>query len=159
MKTKNTIKALALGIIAAIVAMFLELSLLHLPQEKVSIFSDSLEVTLPFLIVAAIIEELLKLFFIFKAYKDLNDKNQIIGSSLALGAGFFIIEFLLRQSSFESLFLMQFFGVLLVHLLTSLIAGTILFKKKTSSIPLFLQIMLVITVIHIAYNFLIYRFS
>ncbi len=159
MKIKKFLRPFSFGILAAVFALFLELLLSFLPIETIENFSGSLVNILPFLVIIALIEESLKGIFIFKTYSVLKDKSDIIKSSLAIGTGFFFLEFIARQSYYSPFSFFKFSGVFFVHLLTSFLAGNIVLKKQKNDLPVFFLALFLNLLIHAIYNISIFIFS
>jgi hypothetical protein len=143
------------GMIAAAIALIVELVLQILFFQRSEIFTPEIIVLLPsFIILAALTEEIVKYVFIANNFRRLENKGEIIKNSLLIGFGFFIVEIALRHSTYDYLPLFQFLGVLILHLTTSLLAGIILKKSAAKKIA-FLPTILLNFLLHIGYNFFI----
>jgi RsiW-degrading membrane proteinase PrsW (M82 family) len=111
----------------------------------------------PILIVAVIIEEIIKLLMISKTAKDLIGRKQIFFSSLVLGLGFSLIEvilYLYGNGAGLDLFSFSILGVLAVHLVTCAFAGFVWSQNQNVYFSV-VRILLVNTTIHLGYNLFI----
>lgn len=145
---------LFIGIIAALGALIFELLILIIFPIASEIFLDKISFIL---ILGVLVEESFKLIIIWKIYNLAQNKNNIFLNSIFIGAGFFLMEFVLSVSAYRPLSviklagLSQYLGPLFVHLSTSAIFGYYFYKLKktfiTGAFVFFLAIIL-----HLAFN-------
>lgn len=142
------IQAFFEGIIAALGALVLELSL--------PIFGFSLiETSLFFLLFTAIIEETIKYVFIYNHYYKSKTQTKIIASAFFIGLGFAFIDILFKISASGQNVFLSFLGILLVHLFTTTILGVFFLKSKSKSFFLGIFFVGLNILLHFFYNFLI----
>jgi RsiW-degrading membrane proteinase PrsW (M82 family) len=161
----RVIRPTFLGIIAAIFTLILEI-----------VFSFFQELDFNFLfetvswasVLFIFIEEILKIFIIWKNYSDTKEKNspqEILCESWLIGFGFSIVEiWLIFLSSLSPINFSDSFsllGIALVHIGTSGFIGFLLIKKPSLKNFRTLALLLLIPIaFHFFYNFLIiYSFN
>ena len=146
------IKSFFLGILAAIGALFFELSFsLFFPEEKQAYFFTHFSV---FLVLSALTEEIVKYAVIYKTFSAVEKKGAIIFGGFLVGLGFSATElFLNYYSGFDLLNIPYYFiaGLLLVHIFTSVFAANVVSKKQN---PYFMatRVLIFNSLIHILYN-------
>jgi len=152
----NPTKSFVLGIIAAVLALILEVVVsLAFPEE---IAAQTYFQKFTWLLLATVlIEESLKLIFLLKI-SSFVEKNKLIVQGLFLGAGFGITELLLKKLFQENLSLLSLLPAFFIHLITCLIASFILSKQAKFSKLKSFSILALISLIHLIYNLLIIYF-
>lgn len=147
------LESLFLGIIAALGALFLEAAFLTV-FEPSSVSSKEL-FSFGYMFFAAIaIEELLKLAVIHKA---LPQKNNYVINALFFGLGFSFLEIALVYWNNQNRIaynLEGIFGIVMIHVSTSLIAGYSLAGRAKKSFFTYSQIFITILIVHSSYNIL-----
>lgn len=150
-----TIKSFFLGILAALFALFFELSFsLFFPEEKQALFFTRFSL---FLIISALVEEITKYAVIYKSFSDVEKRRTIIFGGFLVGLGFSVTEFFLNYYSKLDLINIPFYfllGMIFIHIFTSVFAANVVSKKQnkyfTASRALIFN-----TTIHILYNLIV----
>jgi len=156
----NIINPIFLGIIAALGALVLEIIFSifisgPLPQNIVPSF---------FMVIASVvIEEAMKLIFIYKKFFQEKLMENIVLNSIFFGFGFSAVEvfFYLSKSSLSDInvsAVLPMAGIMLVQTLTSAIAGFILSQKRSGSYAILVSILFLNIIIHFSYNWLVIRY-
>jgi|GEM_PF-770641 len=162
------LKPLFFGLIAALGALFLELFLATFFSTPQDLFGISSKQITFFLAVTVLIEELMKLAFIYRDWLDLKissatlseSRKIIFFHSFFVGIGFSIIELLFIFFGLQSIcdvsdFKLAISGILLIHTATSSIMGYLLARPaplKFFTIP---NALILAVTIHFFYNLLV----
>jgi hypothetical protein len=125
------IKSFFLGILAALFALFFELSFsLFFPIEKQAFFFARFSL---FLIIASLCEEIIKYTMIYQTFSKLEKKWPIIFGGFVFGLGFSATEIFLNYYSKTDFINIPFYfilGMIFIHLFTSFFAANIVAKKQ-----------------------------
>lgn len=146
----NKLQSFFYGIIAALGTVILQQIVLILFRVEII---DTSQLT-PLLIFGALTEEIFKFIFIYKLAQTAQSNKNLIYSSLLVGLGFSLTELIFKLwENFQNIKInfFDYFGLVLIHLLTAGVIGLFLSLKK----PLWIRIMsgiLVAAILHLAYN-------
>ncbi|MCX6763298.1 MAG: PrsW family glutamic-type intramembrane protease [Candidatus Moranbacteria bacterium] len=150
-----------LGIMAAISAMIIEFVFISFMAGENFLDEKFFNHLTSPLIAAIIIEEALKLFFIFWATRELQERKAVIFSALAIGLGFSSIEIIFIISKLFSVQageLLNIFGVFIIHIVTAGFIGYILAVSRNIFWAGIMAFALAV-LLHLGYNSLvIYNF-
>ncbi|MFA6048058.1 MAG: PrsW family glutamic-type intramembrane protease [Parcubacteria group bacterium] len=146
------IKSLFLGILAALFALFFELSFsLFFPEEKQVVFFAHFSI---FLILSALVEETVKYAVIYKSFSVLEKRRSIIFGGFLVGLGFSAAELSLNYYGKINLISVPFYfllGMISVHIFTSIFAAMVISKKQNRYF-MATRVLIFNSVIHILYN-------
>lgn len=147
------IQAFFEGIITALGALVLELSVL-------AIFNlNSAESSLITLFICVILEEIMKYAIIYNHYLKSKYREKIIYSAIFIGLGFSAMELFLKQLDYQKTITLPILGIFLIHMITSSIVGFFLWKKCTQTTITATILIILNTLIHFFYNFIILNYS
>lgn len=139
------------GLLAASGALFLE-------SFSLAVIPEGIGVLPAFLIGASFIEEIFKWLLLArfaKAHPIIKHSPLLIG--FVFGLGFFIFEFGLITSGYKSFPLLPLGGILLVHLVTSVVYAWGIYSSKEKGFIRSTTLILAMTTLHALYNFLALR--
>ena len=140
------------GLLSAIAALLLELLATSFAIDAPTLLSQTAFVpSTSLLFILAIIEEGSKILFLLQAKKRSFLHSPLMGG-IGFGLGFASLEYF-TLSFLVTLPGGPFYGMLLIHLVTSLILSSII--TKTSSKQVFFLVFLSLSVIHFLYNSLL----
>ncbi|OGI17306.1 MAG: hypothetical protein A2Z52_02865 [Candidatus Moranbacteria bacterium RBG_19FT_COMBO_42_6] len=159
------------GITAALGALFLELligMLIGSPEELTDIFFNQLTLLL---ILSVLIEEILKLTFVYRSQLELKNYLQNETETIKIGREFFLNSFLvgIGFSCMESFFIffslssvqevfdlkLAILGIFLIHTFTSSLMGYLPIKFSSYKFYVVPPVLLIAMLIHLLYNSLI----
>ncbi len=157
------LRSLFLGIIAALMALILELIFSFLPGFSFESFSREISW---FLAVFVLIEELLKISFIWKIFSLDGKKNSPLSfffQAIFVGLGFALTEALLeiygllpQKSDLLGSFL-PLLGAIAIHIGVSGFIGFLLVKAQTITFRIFSQVIIVTFSWHFLFNLFVIR--
>lgn len=143
-------KSLFLGILAAAGALVLELVILFfIPKEIELTFSKE---AIIFLACLALIEELMKFLAIYESSQELNSLKSAIKNAFFIGLGFSTSELILKTFTFNEDVFLENSAAFIFHILSSILIGLFLFKKKEPSLFYRAIIIFVAVFIHLLFN-------
>jgi len=151
----NYLKPFFYGILAAFSALVLETIFGILTFNDRDTDERIFAISILMIFLAAVTEETLKYIFIRKTYLEMEDQAKIISLSLILGLSFSSVELfsnLLKNNSLNNLTNIYFWGVLLLHLVTSGFIGLAFLKSEKKGITFSVTILVSVIIIHLSYN-------
>ncbi|HRY82703.1 MAG TPA: PrsW family glutamic-type intramembrane protease [Candidatus Moranbacteria bacterium] len=147
------IKIFIFGILTALAALVFENLI------PIIFLKTAVEATSPFdvyLLTAILIEELLKLISIWKISRISENQKNIFWLAVFFGLGFAFVEIFLNILNFNLEFVLNYFGLFLIHTFTSTIYGLYFSKKESFSVLGGLAIFALGCFSHFLFNFSVF---